>query len=142
MLDLHGNLLSGSVESMFSVLRNVECVDLSGNSFGGSLALSADNVSSLANTVQYLNLSGNRLEGGFFTGDVIKLFRNLRVLDLGDNGITGELPSMATLPYLRVLKLGSNNLSGPIPLEFLQGPVPLEELDLSGNHFSGEGLIL
>lgn len=137
VLDLHGNLLTGSVELMFSVLRNVEYVDLSGNSFAGSLAMSADNVSSLSNTVQYLNLSGNKLEAGFFARDVILLFRNLRVLDLGDNGITGELPSMGTLPYLQVLRLRGNQLSGSIPLELIQGPVPLVELDLSGNQFTG-----
>ncbi|CDP12924.1 unnamed protein product [Coffea canephora] len=136
VMDLHQNFLSGSVEFLFSVLRNVEYVDLSGNSFVGSLALSAQNVSSLANTVQYLNLSGNNLAGGFFTADVMQLFRNLRTLDLGDNGISAELPSMATLPILQVLKLGSNQFYGSIPVELLQGPVPLLELDLSSNQFS------
>lgn len=135
-MDLRQNFLNGSVESLLSVLRNVEYVDLSGNSFTGSLALSAQNVSSLANTVQYLNLSGNNLAGGFFTADVMQLFRNLRVLDLGDNGINAELPTMATLPNLRVLKLGSNQFYGSIPVELLQGPVPLVELDLSNNQFS------
>ncbi|XP_027078598.1 probable inactive receptor kinase At5g10020 [Coffea arabica] len=136
VMDLHQNFLNGSVEFLFSVLRNVEYVDLSGNSFVGSLALSAQNVSSLANTVQYLNLSGNNLAGGFFTADVMQLFRNLRTLDLGDNGISAELPSMATLPILQVLKLGSNQFYGSIPVELLQGPVPLVELDLSSNQFS------
>ncbi|KAL3527832.1 hypothetical protein ACH5RR_012488 [Cinchona calisaya] len=137
VLDLHDNLLSGSVESMFSVLRNVEYVDLSGNSFAGSVALSAENVSSLANTVQYLNLRRNKLGGGFFGDDVINLFRNLRFLDFGENEIIGELPSLGKLPYLQVLRLGGNQFSGSIPVELLQGPVPLVELDLSGNQFSG-----
>ncbi|KAL3524695.1 hypothetical protein ACH5RR_013067 [Cinchona calisaya] len=136
VLDLHQNSLNGNVEALFSVLRNVEYVDLSGNSFAGSFALSADNVSSLANTLQYMNLSRNNLAGGFFSGDVMQLFRNLRVLDLGDNGINAELPPMGTLMNLRVLKLRNNNFYGSIPAELLQGPVPLVELDLSANQFS------
>ncbi|CAI9109276.1 OLC1v1009068C1 [Oldenlandia corymbosa var. corymbosa] len=137
VLDLHGNSLNGDIQVFLSVLRNVEHVDLSGNLFAGSLTLSADNVSALANTAEYLNLSGNKLVGGFFGADAMMLFRNLRVLDLGDNEIDGELPSVGALPRLQVFKLGGNQFQGQIPVEFLQGQVPLEELDLSGNQFSG-----
>lgn len=140
VLDLHANSLWGDVQSLFPDLRNVEYVDLSGNSFFGSLAMSVENVSSLANTVHYLNLSGNNLGGGFFGGDIIGLFRSLKVLDLENNGVTGELPSFGSLPNLQVLRLGNNQLYGSIPPELLQGLVPLVELDLSGNGFSGEGL--
>lgn len=137
VLDLHANSLWGDVRDLFFDLRNVEYMDLSGNSFFGSLAMSVENVSSLANTVQYLNLSGNNLAGGFFGENVIGLFRNLKVLDLGHNGVTGELPSFGSLPNLQVLKLSNNKVYGSIPVELLLGLVPLTELDLSGNGFSG-----
>jgi Leucine-rich repeat (LRR) protein len=45
------------------------------------------------------------------------------------------------LPNLRVLRLGSNQLFGLIPEELLESSV-LEELDLSGNGFTGKELHL
>ncbi|PSS21528.1 Inactive receptor kinase [Actinidia chinensis var. chinensis] len=137
VLDLHSNRLLGDIQGLFSELRNVEHVDLSYNLFSGSLAVDVHNISSLANTVQYLNLSHNSLSGDFFHDEVIALFRNLQVLDLGDNQLSGELPAFASLPNLRVLRLGSNGFFGSIPEELLGSLIPLEELHLSGNGFSG-----
>ncbi|KAK6150482.1 hypothetical protein DH2020_015414 [Rehmannia glutinosa] len=51
----------------------------------------------------------------------MRLFRNLQVLDLGDNGIAGELPEFGQLPDLHTLRLGSNQLFGSVPEELLQG---------------------
>ncbi|KAF6149299.1 hypothetical protein GIB67_026155 [Kingdonia uniflora] len=135
--DLHSNRLSGDVGELFPELRNVEYVDLSYNRFYGGLSLELDKISGLANTIHYLNLSHNRLNGDFFSDDSIKLFRNLVVLDLGDNQLTGELPLFDALPSLRVLRAGNNQLYGSMPEELFQSSVRLEELDFSGNGFSG-----
>ncbi|GAB4847664.1 hypothetical protein Ancab_026726 [Ancistrocladus abbreviatus] len=137
VLDFHSNELSGDVGVFFSELSNVEYIDLSGNAFSGSLPSNPENISSLGNTLQYLNLSNNRLNGGFLSSDVLALFRNLEVLDLDDNVINGELPSFGSLSNLRVLRLGKNQLYGEIPEELLGSLLPLRELDLSGNGFSG-----
>nr|GMC60536.1 probable inactive receptor kinase At5g10020 [Ipomoea batatas] len=137
VLDLHSNGLWGDVQGLFSELRNLEYLDLSGNSFFGSLSINRDNLSSLANTLQHMNLSHNNLAGGFFSGDSIQMFRNLMVLDLGNNGLMGQLPSFGSMPNLKVLRLPNNQLYGSIPDELLLGLVPLEDLDLSGNGFSG-----
>ncbi|PON50875.1 Tyrosine-protein kinase [Trema orientale] len=136
-LDLHSNMFWGDIGELVQELRNLEYVDLSLNEFFGSISLPLENVSSLANTVHHLNLSHNKLSGGFFRGDSIKLFRNLEVLDLGDNQVSGELPSFGSLPSLRVLRLGNNQLFGSIPEEFLETSMPLVELDLSNNGFTG-----
>lgn len=136
-LDLHGNGLWGDIASLLSELKNVEHVDLSFNQFFGSISMGSDNISSLANTLRYLNLSHNNLSGGFFKTEAVQLFRNLEVLDLGDNQITGELPALNSMPNLRVLKLGGNQFFGSIPVELLESSVQLEELDLSGNGFTG-----
>lgn len=138
VLDLHFNGLWGDVSVLFSEFRNVEHVDLSFNKFFGSVLVDVVNISGLANTVQYVNLSHNNLSGGFFSADAVVLFRNLRVLDLGDNQLTGQLPLFGSLPSLHVLRLGNNQLYGSIPDELLESSIPLEELDLSGNGFSGE----
>ncbi|CAA0823567.1 Probable inactive receptor kinase [Striga hermonthica] len=137
VLDLHSNQLEGDVRRLIPELRNVEYLDLSGNMFSGTIELSVENVSSLSNTVIFVDMSGNALRGGFWGNDVMRLFRNLRVLDLGDNGITGELPDFGQLPNLQVLRLGNNRLSGLIQGGILQEEVPLVELDLSRNEFSG-----
>ncbi|OMP02522.1 hypothetical protein COLO4_11029 [Corchorus olitorius] len=137
VLDLHNNALRGDLGELLSELRNVEHVDLSYNEFYGGLSVPLENVSSLANTVRFMNLSHNQLNGGFLKEETIGLFKNLQVLDLGDNSITGQLPSFGSLPGLRVLRLGKNQLFGPVPVELLEGFVPLEELDLSLNGFTG-----
>ncbi|PIN05722.1 Serine/threonine protein kinase [Handroanthus impetiginosus] len=137
VLDLHSNQLQGDVRDLIPELRNVEYLDLSRNNFSGSMELSVENVSSLANTVQYINFSRNDIGGGFWGADAMRLFRNLRVLDLGDNGIAGELRDFGQLPNLQVLKLGRNQLFGSVPGGLLHGDAPLVELDLSVNGFSG-----
>ncbi|KAJ6419531.1 hypothetical protein OIU84_029602 [Salix udensis] len=138
VLDLRSNRFWGDIGGVLSELINLESVDLSDNEFfGGFSEISVENVSGLANTVHFVNLSKNKLNGGFFKADVIALFRNLEVLDLGDNEINGKMPSFGSLTNLKVLRLGNNQLFGGIPEELINGSIPLEELDLSGNGFTG-----
>ncbi|KAK9670515.1 hypothetical protein RND81_13G206500 [Saponaria officinalis] len=137
VFDLSRNGIWGDVGVLFSELRNVEFVDLSCNNFTGALPVDVANVSSLGNTVRHLNLSRNLLGGRFLSNDTLALFRSLEVLDLGDNFINGELPSFGGLFNLKVLRVPNNQLYGGIPVELLTNSVPLVELDLSGNGFSG-----
>ncbi|KAL9250589.1 putative inactive receptor kinase [Drosera capensis] len=138
VLDISGNELWGDVGVLFSELANVEHVDVSENSFVGSLPWDPKNVSGLVNTLRYMNASGNKLNGGFFSDETVGLFRSLEVLDLGGNTMNGVLPlSIGGLTNLKVLRLGSNLLYGQIPVALFNGSMPLVELDLSGNGFSG-----
>ncbi|KAL1207900.1 putative inactive receptor kinase [Cardamine amara subsp. amara] len=136
-LDLHRNEIWGDVGEIFTELKNVEFVDLSCNRFHGGLSLSMDNISSISNTLRHLNLSHNALNGRFFSEDAIGSFKNLEVLDLENNQVNGELPHFGSQPSLRVLKLSRNQLFGLVPEELLQSSIPLEELDLSRNGFTG-----
>lgn len=120
---------------LLSQLRNVEHVDLSRNQFFGEFFLDSANFSAMANTVKYLNLSGNQIFGGF--GKNVGLFRNLEVLDLGLNKLTGELPELGSMLNLKVLRAGSNFLYGPIPEGLFESRMQLEEIDLSKNGFTG-----
>ncbi|KAJ0039609.1 hypothetical protein Pint_26791 [Pistacia integerrima] len=140
VLDLHSNQLKGDIGQVLSGLRNVEIVDLSLNQFYGGLGgVSVDNVSGIVNTMKAMNLSQNGLNGRFFPGDVMGLFKSLEVLDLSGNAISGELPvgSFGNLMNLKVLRLGNNQLFGMVPEDLLQSVVPIQELDLSGNGFTG-----
>lgn len=137
VLDLRSNVLWGDVGAMISELRNVEHVDLSSNVFYGGLFMDSSRLSSLANTVKYMNLSYNRLSGRFFSNDSMSLFRNLIVLDLGQNMLTGELPSFGSMSNLKVLSAANNLLYGPISEDLFGDTMQLEELDLSGNGITG-----
>ncbi|RWR93067.1 putative inactive receptor kinase [Cinnamomum micranthum f. kanehirae] len=137
VLDLHSNRISGDVGVVLSELRNVEFLDFSCNSFYGGLGLDSQNLSSLASTARFVNLSYNGLGGEFFSDESFRMFRNLGVLDLSYNQLTGKLPSFDSSPSLRVLRVGNNQLSGFIPEELLSSSLQLEELDLSSNGFSG-----
>ncbi|KAL5703840.1 hypothetical protein ACHQM5_022343 [Ranunculus cassubicifolius] len=136
-LDLHRNELSGDIGELVSELKNVEHVDLSNNKFYGGFDMELDKISSFANTIRHLDLSHNKLNAQFFNEDSVTLFRNLEILDLADNELTGELPSFGSLPALRVFRAGSNMLYGALPEELFLGSIPLEEVDLSRNGFSG-----
>lgn len=137
-LDLHGNEVDGDVTEILTELKNVEFVDLSSNRFYGGLALPISNVSSISNTLRHLNLSHNALNGGFFPDDSIGLFKNLEVIDLENNEINGELPRFGSQPpSLKILRLARNQLFGEVPKELLQSSIPLQELDLSRNGFTG-----
>ncbi|MQM17950.1 hypothetical protein Taro_050932 [Colocasia esculenta] len=142
VLDLRSNALRGDVGALLSELRNVEHLDLSYNEFYGGLSMGLANLSSLAITAKHVNLSSNKLSGVFFTGESLQLFKNLEILDVGDNQLTGELSSFEALTNLRVLHAGKNQLYGSLPLDLVGSSMALVELDLSGNGFTGKLLIV
>lgn len=123
---------------MLAGLRFTEHVDLSGNGFSGGLAVDSVSLSSLVDTLRFMNLSNNKLGGGFLTSEAVRLFKNLEVLDLSNNQLTGELPEFDSVVSLRVLRVGGNRLSGEIPGGVISSAMSLVELDLSGNGFTGE----
>lgn len=83
-----------------------------------------------------LTLGMNRISGKLTDQIVSSLPRNLAVLDLQSNEITGTIPlSLATLANLTVLDLSVDLISGWIPSE-LGKLKSLEELNLAGNQFN------
>lgn len=60
---------------------------------------------------------------------------NLRVLSLGNNGITGKLPKLSSFKFLVSLRLDSNSLTGPIPS--FEDVHFLRHIDLSDNLLTG-----
>ena len=86
--------------------------------------------------VQELSLGNNGLTGEIPSelGDLA----NLTQLDLGSNGLTGEIPSeLSKLANLVLLWLRNNDLTGEIPPE-LGGLANLTQLDLGSNGLTGE----
>lgn len=137
VLDLHYNSLHGDAGALLSELRNTEYIDLSCNNFSGEIQLDSSSILALANTVRFFNLSHNAISGGFFSDDSVQMFRNLEVLDVSYNQMTGMLPSFDSLPSLHVLRVENNQLEGSIPEELFSSSRQLEDVDLSSNAFSG-----
>ncbi|XP_074562931.1 putative inactive receptor kinase At5g10020 [Curcuma longa] len=140
VLDLRSNGLRGDMAELLSALRYNEYVDLSSNGFTGNLLVDTVNFTGLGNTVKYLNLSNNELVGGFFTNDLIQTFKNLEVLDVSDNQLTGELPAFNSVYSLKIFRASGNYLNGSIPGALLASSLQLQEIDLSGNELTGNAL--
>lgn len=138
VLDVSQNGLRGDAGEIFSELRNVEHLDLSNNAFYGMLTMDTANLSSLASTAKTINVSYNKISGGLFTNATLPLFKNLEILDVNYNQLSGELPSFDALPNLRVLRAGNNQLFGPLQEGLFGSAIALLELDLSGNGFTGK----
>ncbi|KAG1330798.1 putative inactive receptor kinase [Cocos nucifera] len=138
VLDLRSNNFWGDIVVLLSELWNAEYIDLSDNAFYGGIRMDSGNLSSLGNTLRYLNLSNNKLNGGFFSSNSLRVFKSLDVLDLGYNQLNGELPTFDSLYNLKVFRAASNQLYGYIPEALFGSTMQLMELDLSGNGFTGQ----
>ncbi|KAH7841934.1 hypothetical protein Vadar_021517 [Vaccinium darrowii] len=84
-------------------------------------------------SLSVLAMSANHLEGPI-PMEFCEL-KGLRLLDLSENNLTGAIPSCFNSSYIRVIRLSKNRLHGPFPMAFRE--LPLAELDLSYNQFSG-----
>ncbi|KAJ8759701.1 hypothetical protein K2173_009802 [Erythroxylum novogranatense] len=152
-LSLHG--LTGTLQNLnFSSFRNLIRLDLSLNSFYGSVPPQIGNLSKLV----LLDLSYNRLSGKLppeigrlanmsymwlgvnqLSGSIpeeLGFLTSLISFDLSSNYFTGSIPSIRNLANLLRIHLDRNSISGSIPQEigFLKS---LEVLDFSRNILTG-----
>ncbi|XP_027356985.1 probable LRR receptor-like serine/threonine-protein kinase At4g36180 [Abrus precatorius] len=132
VLDLSGNLFSGTLPVNIGNLFRLQELRVSNNSLSGGVPGSIVN----CRLLQVIDLQGNRFSGVIpsFLGQL----GNLKELSLGGNRFTGSIPaSYGTLSALETLNLSENELTGIVPKEMMQlGNV--SALNLSNNRFSGE----
>ncbi|XP_042487884.1 receptor-like protein EIX2, partial [Macadamia integrifolia] len=126
---------------------NVGQLDLSNNSFSGSISHFLCQEMAKPSFLEILDLSNNLLSGEipdcwmkWQSLEAIKLSNNNlagKVIDLVKNEFSGSIPAWLgkSLVKLVVLSLHSNNFSGSIPLE-LCGLSSLQILDLAHNNLS------
>nr|XP_051220990.1 receptor like protein 22-like [Lolium perenne] len=92
------------------ILTTLTVIDLSNNSFDGTIPASLGKLISLL----ILNMSGNA-----FTGVIPPEFGGMTLLeslDLSQNQLSGDIPEALTnLSFLGILKLSNNQLAGRIP---------------------------
>lgn len=95
----------------------------------------------------YLDISYNQISGGLpkklylrsnqITGQIPKLPRNLTILDVSENSLSGPLQSNFGALNLEHMLLSSNNFSGHIPGSICELQ-KLKGLDLANNFLEGE----
>ncbi|KAJ4851668.1 hypothetical protein Tsubulata_014492 [Turnera subulata] len=163
-LDLSGNKFTESFTSLVSALPALEYIDLSHNSFEGTFHFSSFANHSKLEVVRIVNDNAkfevvteypswtpsfqlkvlvliscnvNKISG------VIPTFlsnqHSLNVLDMSRNNLKGRLPDwfLNNNTRLQTLRLTNNYFSGPFHLP-QNHYVSCQEIDVSGNHFSGE----
>ncbi|MED6169594.1 hypothetical protein PIB30_022663 [Stylosanthes scabra] len=125
--------------SKSSTLLRLETIDLSSNKLKENIMEFVYGLTSLRSLI----LSNNKL-GGLFPSKELSVLRNLELLDLSYNLLSGSLTtqgqgpfSLGNLTSLQTLDLSHNYLSGNIPEPFLARLSSLEHLSLSFNNFEG-----
>ncbi|BFI25293.1 hypothetical protein MPTK2_1g19750 [Marchantia polymorpha subsp. ruderalis] len=155
-LNLRDNALTGAIPPSLVVMTSLKKLTLQGNQLSGPIPDFLRNFTNL----DELGLANNMFQGPFPT-NMFATMRELQIVDMGNNRITGQIPdNLVDIPTLQSLSLRANNLSGPIsPLlasspslvtvdlsqNSLVGPLPsvwtvsnLTFLDLSSNFLQGE----
>ncbi|XP_057515012.1 receptor-like protein 9a [Actinidia eriantha] len=130
VLSLGGNCLAGFHEMLR--LNKLQVLDLGLNWFTELPSLRA------LPSLKYLDLSLNRVNNLNHFQE-LTTSRNLEVLNLCYNAITGEIPpSVADLTSLKALSFGSNELNGSWPVEGFCKLKNLEEFDVSSSGLEGK----
>ncbi|KAH9715322.1 Receptor-like protein 15 [Citrus sinensis] len=163
VLDLWNNRFEGWEENKASnthgISKRLQILNIGYNSFNDSLVPLLTSLTSLTT----LLLQANGLKEGFKPKKGLANLRNLEVLDVSGNGLTGSLTMqgicelknlvelnlsgnkfdgslpqcLSNLTYLRVLNLSSNQLSGSLPISVFANLTSLEYLSLSDKKFQG-----
>ncbi|PKI62415.1 hypothetical protein CRG98_017221 [Punica granatum] len=134
-LDLSHNSLDGTIGSQLDGLVSLRSLNLSSNSFGGSLPVPVGSSGAKFPALQDLKLSTNNFHGPI--PPQIADYPSLVLIDLSFNSLNGTLPgTLGQLQDLQVLILSANDLSGPIP-HTLSNLSKLSRFSANQNHFTG-----
>ncbi|KAJ9556127.1 hypothetical protein OSB04_010741 [Centaurea solstitialis] len=156
-LDLSYNRLTGAIPSSMRNMTKLESLWLIGNTLAGEIPTWLFEIKTLKEL--YIGGKGNNLiwnnEANFvprcrlqrismtscrISGHIPKWIssqKNLDILDLSDNHLTGKFPDWLAEMDIRNVLLSDNNLAGSLPSRLFQSR-GLSILELSGNNFSGE----
>ncbi len=160
-LRLSSSFLTGTIPAAIGNLSNLEALDLAFNQFTGTVPLEIFSLPSLKtltlnyayglswtippqiSNLKYLESFSARASGlhGTLPNEISQL-TNLKVLGLGQNQLTGTIPSLAQTNITQ-LSLLRNQFTGPVPkVNPFDNGLPLETksvvFDISSNSFTGE----
>ncbi|PHT82854.1 hypothetical protein T459_11297 [Capsicum annuum] len=130
------NLQLGEIPKEISNLVELEVLDLSGNSFSGSLDMEIFNISGL----RVISISNNNLSGSL-PPNMFSLSTNIEKLYMNDlTNLVRTIPhSISNCSELTILELSNNQLTGLIPnsLGHLAHLQDLQRFNLSSNKVTG-----
>ncbi|XP_022764311.1 probable leucine-rich repeat receptor-like protein kinase At2g33170 [Durio zibethinus] len=133
IIDLSSNYFKGSLPRVSST---VAALDLSNNSFLGSIFDFLCDGMNETSQMEVLNFGGN-----FLSGNIPNCWENwqsLIAIKLDNNNFTGVIPnSIGSLSSLQSLHLRNNKLFGELPLS-LRNCTKLVTIDISENEFVGK----
>ncbi|KAL7616492.1 hypothetical protein Lser_V15G01264 [Lactuca serriola] len=134
VLLLRGNYFNGTIPmEAFASFHRLEVLDLSRNSFVGSIPSAIQTLSSL----RALSFSENNLDGSLSDHGLCEL-KNLHELDLSNNMLHGTLPDcLKNLSSLKFLDISSNQFTGILASSLIANLTSLEYIDFSHNVFEG-----
>ncbi|KAK7281514.1 hypothetical protein RIF29_09581 [Crotalaria pallida] len=137
-LNLSGNSFQGSIMGLFQ--GRLEFLDLSRNQFEGHISQVHLNSNYNWSQLVYLDLSENQLSGEIFQN--LNESQNLKHLNLANNRFTKQkFPNFEMLSGLEYLNLSKTSLIGYIP-DGISKLSDLNALDISRNHLIGKIPIL
>ncbi|CAL4966730.1 unnamed protein product [Urochloa decumbens] len=132
MLDLCSNKFSGTISPDFANCSMLKVLKAGHNNLTGALPHELFNATSL----EQLSFPNNDLQGMLDASNLVKL-TNLIILDLGSNGISGNIPdSIGQLSRLEELHLDNNLMSGELP-SALGNCTGLRYITIRNNSFKG-----
>lgn len=132
IIDLHDNLLSGHIPTVYYNDSGLSYLSLANNNFSSTIPSSIINLKS----IRHLDLSDNHLTGSL-TDDLFVGAATMEYLLLSNNDFTpGPIPNIASAKGLTALGLSDTNRTGTIPTWI--GSLPrLQMLDLHSNMLNG-----
>ncbi|KAI3665826.1 hypothetical protein L6452_44461 [Arctium lappa] len=136
VLSLPFNDLIGEIPDEIWGLKKLEVIDLEGNMINGSLSFNFNFNFRGFDSIKVLNLGFNQISGEI--PDSLVNLKKLQVLNLAGNRINGSIPRFFhEFIDLRGLYLSFNRLTGKIPSEIGYNCGNLERLELAGNFLLG-----
>lgn len=128
VLDLHKNLLKGSIPAWIFEAKKLNRLSLNDNHFTGTFPVGIINLTSL-NT---LDLANNQFSGTIPPS--LRTISSLLIFIVSNNFITGTLSAEIMPPVIETFSVDGNNLHGRIPSIFNRFP---PTFDISSNYFTG-----
>ncbi|KAL3729705.1 hypothetical protein ACJRO7_026787 [Eucalyptus globulus] len=138
VIQFNQNNFNGKVPS-FSKIRGLHWININLNNLGGEQSTDLDFLCSLTNStkLEHLSIDENAFRG-LIPDCISNLSTTLSTFDLGNNYISGTLPSgIGNLINLERLQMQNNWISGNIPSE-IGNLNKLKLLDLGHNELSGQ----